>query len=77
MEPRHAATTGQQSYMGFRLDSRVDALQIEYERTGRFQDSTADTPGQGGTSAALDLTCYAEVAKSITVGADGWRIAYE
>ena len=74
---RHAATTGQQSYMGFRLDSRVDALQIEYERTGRFQDATADVAGQGGTSAALDLTCYAEVAKSITVGADGWRIAYE
>ena len=75
--PRHAATTGQQSYMAFRVDSKVDALQIEYQRVGRFQDTTADIPGQGGTSAALDLTCYAEISKSMAVGADGWRIQYE
>ena len=75
---RHANTTGQQAYMGFRIDSRVDALQIEYQRSGRFQENATTSRGQGGTNVALDLTCFAEVSKSMTVmGGGQWRIQYE
>jgi len=72
---RHAATTGQQSYCGFRIDSKVDALQLEYQRTGRFQAATA--AARVGTASALDLTLFAEVSKVLEVMGGGvWRIAY-
>ena len=73
--PRHAATTGQQSYCSFNMESRVDNLIIEYQRTGRFQ--APNIIGQGGTGVAIDLTCFAEVSKSLTVmGGGKWRIQY-
>ena len=73
--PRHAATTGQQSYCSFHMESRVDNLIIEYQRTGRFQ--APNVIGQGGTGVAIDLTCFAEVSKSLTVmGGGKWRIQY-
>ena len=76
---RHSPTTGQLSYCAFRVDSRMDALQIEYGRSGRLQSVTAPntTPGQGGTAVALDLTVYAEVSRSLMVmGGGQWKIQY-
>jgi len=74
-DAKHSATTGQLAYCGFRLDSRADNLIIEYERSGRYEDPSKNN--QGGTSGALDLTCFAEVAKSIQImGGGEWRIQY-
>lgn len=71
--PRQSQIIGQQAYMGFRLDEKVDNLQLQYGRFGRFQEA-GDKPG---TNTPLDLTLYAEVSKRLIVAGPGdWRVEY-
>ena len=71
---RQSALVGQQAYIAFRIDERADNLQLQYQRSGRFQ---LPAPVAPGTNTALDLTLYAEVTKILTVRGPGeWAVSY-
>jgi len=71
---KQSVLVGQQAYIGFRIDERCDNLQLQYQRSGRFQ---APAPVVPGTNTAMDLTMYAEVSKMLTVRGPGdWSVSY-
>lgn len=73
-QARQSSLIGQQAYIGFRIDEKCDNLQIQYQRSGRFQQVA---PIEPGTNTAMDLTMYAEVSKMLTVRGPGeWSVSY-
>ena len=63
--------TGQYSFIGCALESRVRDLQIDYERTC-LKDSQADKPLSG----QLTFNIYAEVRKQLQVMGDKFLVSY-
>ena len=63
--------TGQYSYIGCALESRVKDLQVDYERTC-LKDSQANKPVSG----QLNVNIYAEVRKQLQIMGDKFLVSY-
>lgn len=61
---------GQQDYIGFQIDGRINQLQVNFKRT-----CVRDT-GDNRNNVALDVFCFAEVLKAISFEGMSYNIQY-
>ena len=62
---------GQQDYLGFQIDSRVNQLAVTYKR-----DSFRDSGTEKRSQLAVDVHIYAEVLKNINYSGNSYNVQY-
>ena len=71
-----AFKVGRLDYFGIVINEDVQDLQISYDRTTIVTANTSTFQQQIKANAALDIHLYAEVAKTLTMSPNGYRVAY-
>ena len=70
------ARLGRLDYFGIVINDMVKDLQISYDRTSLSTDGTTDARKRVKANRGLDIHLHAEVAKVLTIGANGYNVAY-
>lgn len=68
--------TGRLDYFGVVINDDIQDLQFSYDRTNLATDNDDSDKQQVKTNAGLDIHLYAEVAKTLSMGANGYNVQY-
>jgi len=68
--------TGRLDYFGVVVNDDVQDLQFSYDRTSLASDNDSAALQQVKTNAGLDIHLYAEVAKTLSMGSNGYNVQY-
>ena len=70
------ARLGRLDYFGIVINDMVKDLQFSYDRTSLSTDGSTDTRKRVKANRGLDIHLHAEVSKVLTIGANGYNVAY-
>ena len=68
--------TGRLDYFGVVINDDIQDLQFSYDRTNLATDNDTAAKQQVKANVGIDIHLYAEVAKTLTMGANGYNVQY-
>ena len=68
--------TGRLDYFGVVINDDIQDLQFSYDRTNLATTNNTAAKQQVKANVGIDIHLYAEVAKTLTMGANGYNVAY-
>lgn len=68
--------TGRLDYFGVVINDDIQDLQFSYDRTNLATDNDTPAKQQVKANVGIDIHLYAEVAKTLSMGANGYNVQY-
>jgi len=72
-EPQHGPWISNSAWIGVPIQDRVSDLQLDFGRTCTYSDGTTSS---AGNFQSINLHCFCEISKAMTVSGGSYRIFY-